>query len=178
MTARTPHLMRGVAVAAALLTLGCTADERAAAPAVGAPAPQYQTVSIDGDSVSLYGLRGKVVLLNIWATWCHPCRDELPVLQALHERHAAQGLELIGVSVDARGEESKVRDFAASFGLTYPLWLDPDERVSRTFLAIGVPASYLIGRDGTLLWRHVGPIREGDPSLGRALETALRRTSS
>ncbi|HJU64249.1 MAG TPA: TlpA disulfide reductase family protein [Gemmatimonadaceae bacterium] len=154
------------------------AARRVSALAIGAPAPPYRAVSIDGDSVSLDQQRGKVVLLNIWATWCHPCRDELPVLQRLYERHAAQGLELIGVSVDARGEERKVKDFAASFGLTYPLWLDPEERVSRIFLAIGVPATYLIGRDGTLLWRHVGPIREGDRSLTRALETALRGSSS
>jgi peroxiredoxin len=154
------------------------ATKRASALAIGAPAPEYRTVSIDGDSVSLAQQHGKVVLLNIWATWCHPCRDELPVLQRLHERNALRGLELIGVSVDARGEEQKVRDFAASFGLTYPLWLDPEERVSRLFLAIGVPATYLIGRDGTLLWRHVGPIREGDRSLARALETALRSPSS
>ncbi|HJR62358.1 MAG TPA: TlpA disulfide reductase family protein [Gemmatimonadaceae bacterium] len=154
------------------------ASKTASALSIGAPAPEYRTVSIDGDSVSLAQQRGKVVLLNIWATWCHPCRDELPVLQRLHERNAPRGLELIGVSVDARGEEQKVREFAASFGLTYPLWLDPEERVSRLFLAIGVPATYLISRDGTLLWRHVGPIREGDRSLARALETALRSPSS
>jgi peroxiredoxin len=157
-----------------VLLAACAGQE--AAPAVGRPAPDYRAVSLGGDSVSLAAERGTVELLNIWATWCHPCRDELPVLQKLHEAHAARGLRMVGVSVDARGEEETVREFARRFGLTFALWLDPDERVTTLFLAPGVPASYLIGRDGTLLWRHVGPIREGDAALAAALERALGDT--
>jgi thiol-disulfide isomerase/thioredoxin len=161
------------ATIAILLGLSCSPSERTAIPDVGVPAPAYRTVSLAGDSVSLAELRGKVVLLNIWATWCHPCRQEIPVLQRLHRAHAGRGLELVGVSVDARGEEGKVRDFARSFGMTYPLWLDPDERVAALFLAIGVPATYLIDRDGILRWKHIGPVKEGDRELGRELEKAL-----
>ncbi len=95
------------------------------------------------------------------------------MLQALHERHAADGLEIVGVSVDASGEEQKVRDFAAEYAMTYPLWHDPDERVSTLFLAIGVPASYLIDREGILRWKHIGPVRADDPALGGALRAAL-----
>lgn len=162
-----------------LVLVACAPAERSLPPAVaiGAPAPAYRSISIDGDSVSLAGERGKVMLLNIWATWCHPCRDELPILQRLHERHAAQGFEVIGVSVDARGEAKNVRAFARDFGLTYPIWLDPDERVTATFLAPGVPATYLIGRDGILLWRHVGPVRANDSLLASALDRALAVTA-
>lgn len=149
-------------------------DSESGMAAVGRPAPAYSTVSIDGDSVSLASQRGQVVLLNVWATWCHPCRDEMPVLQDLHEKYGGQGLNLVGVSVDARGEQAKVRDFVRRFGLTYPIWLDPDEGVAHTFLAVGVPATFLIGRDGTLLWRHVGPIRADDPRLMPVLVAALR----
>ena len=156
-----------------LLLIACGTAERASVPTVGKPAPAYSAVTIDGDSVSLAAHRGKVVLLNIWATWCHPCREELPVLQRLYERNAARGLEIVGVSVDSRGEERKVRDFARSFGLTYPVWHDPHERVSAIFLAPGVPATYLIDREGVLRWRHVGPVRENDPALRQALEQAL-----
>ncbi len=160
--------------ATAILAACDTGGERRLHPmAIGAPAPQYAAVTLDGDSTSLAARRGKVVLLNIWATWCHPCREELPVLQRLHESTAARGLELIGVSVDAAGESAKVRQFATEFGLTYQIWLDPSERVSTVFLAPGVPASYLIGRDGTLRWRHVGPLKDGDPVLAAALEAAL-----
>lgn len=170
-------------IAATLLLLAATAcggeaggdvaAERLRPVSVGAPAPAYAATTLDGDSVSLAGERGKVVLLNIWATWCHPCREELPILQRLHETNADRGLRMVGVSVDAAGEEAKIRSFVRDFGLTYPIWLDPDERISSLYLAPGVPASYLIGRDGTLRWRHVGPVKAGDLALGAALEKAL-----
>lgn len=161
--------------AAALFLLIATTACGDASPhvAIGRSAPRYHGVAITGDSTSLEALRGDVVLLNIWATWCEPCKDELPVLEKMYTTRAAQGFQLIGVSVDAQGEENKVKDFAATYGITYPIWLDPTERVTATFLAVGVPASYLIARDGTLLWRKVGPIRENDPDLGRLLDSAL-----
>lgn len=178
MIARLVRRRKGVAAASGILALmtitSCEGRVRSAV-AVGAPAPAYGAVTIAGDSASLEAerARGKVVLLNVWATWCHPCRAEIPVLQRLHERLASRGLEVIGVSVDARGEDAEVRDFARRFGMTYPIWMDPDERVSNTFLTIGVPATFLIARDGTLLWRHTGPIAEGDSTLGARLEAAL-----
>lgn len=144
------------------------------APQVGKPVPEYAAVSLGGDSVSLSALRGKVVLLNVWATWCHPCREEIPALQALYRTHSARGLEVVGVSVDEGDAQDDVRGFAKEYGMTYPVWLDPDERVSSTFRTIGVPSTFLIGRDGTILWKHLGPVRVDDPALGRALEEALR----
>lgn len=160
--------------------LACTRDDdgHIRRPEIGQPAPAYRTISLTGDSVSLDQVRGRVVLLNVWATWCHPCREEIPILQALHERYAAQGLDLVGVSVDARGEEATVREFARDFEMTYPLWLDPDERVQSTFLAIGVPATFLIDRRGVLRWRHIGPVRVNDSTLVRALEHALGDAAS
>ena len=156
-----------------LAACGGRDDVAAHPPEIGQPAPQYRAVTLTGDSASLEQLRGRVVLLNVWATWCHPCREEIPVLQALHTRYAPRGLELVGVSVDSRGEEDTIREFAADFGMTYPLWLDPDERVQSTFLAIGVPATFLIDREGMLRWRHVGPVRASDPTLVREIERAL-----
>jgi cytochrome c biogenesis protein CcmG, thiol:disulfide interchange protein DsbE len=140
---------------------------------VGAPAPSYASMTIDGDSVSLASLRGAPVLLNVWATWCHPCRDEIPVLQALHERYEKRGLQLVGVSVDAQGEEPKIREFASEFRMTYPIWFDPAERVSTTFLIVGVPTTFLIAKDGTLLWRRTGPVHATDTTLTRLIEQAL-----
>lgn len=153
-----------------LLATACDATPRVT---VGRPAPSYHGISLAGDSTSVEALRGQVVLLNIWATWCVPCKDELPVLEELYTKRAAEGFQLVGVSIDAQGEEAKVRDFIDTYALTFPIWLDPTERVTATFLAVGVPASYLIARDGTLLWKKVGPIRENDPVLGRLLDSAL-----
>ncbi len=140
---------------------------------VGLPAPDYATVSLDGDSVSLAGQRGKVVLLNIWATWCHPCRTEIPELRQLHERYRAQGLQLVGVSVDTDGTDDTIRGFMRDFQMTFPIWRDPDERISSLFLTIGVPATFLIDKAGILRWRKTGPIAPNDTSLRAAIERAL-----
>ena len=171
------RLMTWFAIALAVVAAGCANEaEETGAPVpvqVGAPAPAYRAVSLAGDTVSLAGLRDKVVLLNIWATWCAPCRTEIPALQALHEEYADDGLEIIGVSVDAAGEQRKVSEFLEEFGVTYDIWHDPEERVAATFLAVGVPATYLIGRDGALIWKHIGPIRRDDPRLMPVLKRAL-----
>ncbi len=140
---------------------------------IGAPAPAYRAVSLDGDSVSLDAQRGKVVLLNVWATWCHPCRTEIPELRAIHDRYKARGLELIGVSVDATGSDESIRAFMKDFQMTYPIWRDPDERVSARFLLIGVPATFLVDRKGILRWRKTGAIRPTDSTLTAAIEHAL-----
>lgn len=178
MTART--FVQAARWGALAVLLACRADDDRSArpPEIGKPAPDYQAVSLTGDSVSLADARGRVVLLNVWATWCHPCREEIPVLQALHERYGSRGLDLVGVSVDARGQEGAIRNFATDFRMTYALWLDPDERVQSTFLAIGVPATFLIDRNGILRWRHVGPVRANDSTLVRELERALGSATS
>ena len=135
--------------------------------------PELQLEDAQGRKRALADFRGKVVLLNIWATWCAPCRDEIPYLQSLYERHRGDGFEIVGVSVDARGQDAAIRDFAKAFRMTYPIWRDPDERVQSLYLALGVPSSYLIDRAGILRWRRIGTIHEGDTTLTRALADAL-----
>lgn len=187
-----PHraAMRRLAAAAILLASGaCTPDRAAesgtaaaggaAAAAtdgrveVGLPAPAYATVNLNGDSVSLAAQRGKVVLLNVWATWCHPCRKEIPELRAIRDRYQAQGLELIGVSVDTDGTDDAIRGFMQEFSMDFPIWRDPDERVSTQFLVVGVPATFLIDKTGVLRWRKTGPVAPGDTALTAAIERAL-----
>jgi thiol-disulfide isomerase/thioredoxin len=141
---------------------------------VGLEAPSYAARNLQGDSVSLALLRGKPVLLNVWATWCLPCKEEIPYLETLHGKHAAQGLQIIGVSIDARGDEPKIESFARDFRMSYPIWRDPDERVNARFLAIGVPSTYLIDRDGVLRWKHLGTLRATTPGFAAALQEVLR----
>jgi cytochrome c-type biogenesis protein len=160
-------------VLAAVLAISCS-RESAPRVEIGRPAPRYAATTLAGDSASTAALAGKVVLLNIWATWCAPCRDEIPYLQSLYERHRGQGLEIIGVSVDARGQEAAIREFADAFRMTYPIWRDPDERVQSLYMALGVPSSYLIDRKGILRWRRLGTIHESDTTLTRAVTEALR----
>jgi cytochrome c biogenesis protein CcmG/thiol:disulfide interchange protein DsbE len=169
-----------VLILIAVALAACTRSERPNSEAtpsdrveVGAPSPGYRTVSLDGDSVSLAAQHGKVVLLNVWATWCHPCRTEIPELRVIHAKYRARGLELVGVSVDAEGSDENIREFMKEFEMTYPIWRDPDERVSAQFLIVGVPATFLIDRQGVLRWRKTGPIQPGDSTLAVAIERAL-----
>jgi cytochrome c biogenesis protein CcmG, thiol:disulfide interchange protein DsbE len=164
-------LILGVVV----LTLGITGcrDGQGGTPAERQPAPPYATVSLEGDSVSLADFRGYPVLLNVWATWCAPCRVEIPELQALHEQHADQGLRVVGVTVDSRGAGHDIRQFIREFGMTYDVWWDPDHAVLNRFGGAGVPLTVLIDRDGTIAWRHLGMFQRQDPALVAALEQVL-----
>jgi peroxiredoxin len=163
-----------LALSAAAVACGAPRD---GAPAgrveVGQPVPEYAAMTAEGDSVSLASRRGKVVLLNVWATWCHPCRAEIPELVALNKRYAARGLEIIGVSVDAAGADADVRAFMKDFAMDYTIWFDPADRVSTRFLLVGVPTTFVIDRDGVMRWRKTGPVLPGDTTLTGVLERAL-----
>ncbi|HEX9564032.1 MAG TPA: TlpA disulfide reductase family protein [Gemmatimonadaceae bacterium] len=166
----------GVALVAGLLGGACAGgeDHPRAVVEVGSEVPPYAARTVAGDSVSLALLRGRPVLLNVWATWCAPCREEVPYLESLHRQHRELGLQVVGVSVDARGEDRKIAEFAGEFDMTYAIWLDPDERVNARFLAIGVPSTYLIDRNGILLWKHLGTLRPTTKGFAEALDDALK----
>jgi cytochrome c biogenesis protein CcmG/thiol:disulfide interchange protein DsbE len=165
-------MRRFIAIAGTALLSACGSTDSNPV-AIGREAPAYASHTLSGDSISLAALRGKVVLLNVWATWCHPCRDEIPQLEALHQKHAARGLEVVGVSIDAAGTEDGVRTFMRDFKMTYPIWFDPGEIVSAQFLTIGVPETFLIDRAGVIRWRKIGPITLSDSTLAKALELSL-----
>jgi peroxiredoxin len=164
------------------LLAGCGGDgvaEKVRAPVVGQPAPAFAAAVLDGDSLSLADLKGEVVLLNIWATWCPPCREEMPALEALAKEYRDAGLHVVGVSIDAASATKEVRDFARQVGVTFTILLDPSERVSSTFRTTGVPETFLIGRDGVLLKRWIGKIDPASASVRDpvidALGPAVRR---
>jgi thiol-disulfide isomerase/thioredoxin len=143
-------------------------------PATGNPRPfDSGAVSLDGTPVSLGAMDGEVVLLNVWSVWCLPCRVEVPVLAHLQRRYAAAGLRVVGVNIDPRGDAATVRSFVRAAGIPYPVWLDFDGSLSARFPRDGVPASYLIGRGGELVWMRLGVIPEVDPGLANALHRAL-----
>jgi cytochrome c biogenesis protein CcmG/thiol:disulfide interchange protein DsbE len=170
--------LAAVTLAAALMSCGGGEGTASATVDIGAPAPTYAAEKLDGSPIALADLRGQVVLLNIWATWCKPCREEIPALERLHQAHAARGLLIAGVSIDVVDDTARIAGFARDLGATYPLWLDRDDRVSMIFRSIGVPSTYLIDRAGVLRWRHMGPVRSDDPALLAALETALADTTA
>lgn len=147
------------------------AVERSTVPVqVEFPAPQLELKNLQGESVSLQDHRGQVVLVNNWATWCPPCKAEMPTLQAYYEAHRDQGFTI--VAVEAGDPIFEVKDFVERTGLTFPIWTDPGNQSLMAFRNQSLPNSYLIDRAGIvrLAWtgaisrdmleQHVTPILE------------------
>ena len=140
----------------------------------GAQMPPYSASRLDGSGeLELQELEGKVVLLNFWATWCLPCRHEIPVLKALFQEHRDAGFEVLGVSLDVAGAEDRVLALVAADNIPYTILLDPQDRASEIFRFSGLPASFLVSAQGTLVWSRIGPILEDDAELLAALRQAL-----
>ncbi len=120
--------------------------------AVGTKAPIFVGTTVDGThrQKSLADYKGKVVLLNIWATWCEPCLAEMPSLERLHKEFSARGLAIVAVSVDDPGTEAKVAAFAKQLGVTFEVLHDPSKSVARMYQATGYPESFIIGPEGTI----------------------------
>ncbi len=140
---------------------------------VGADAPAIDAVAVDGAPVSLTALRGKVVLVNLWATWCEPCRHELPVLTKLHESDEARGLAIVALNVDRKRTRDEIADYAKRRKLPFAVWLDPDDLASKALGASTYPVNVLVDRKGKVVWRRAGAIRAEDPELRAALDEAL-----
>lgn len=151
----------------------CAPVDSAAPPRVGEPARDYAATNLLGQEVALEDLRGKVVLLNLWATWCAPCRMETPYLQAVYEEYADQGFEIVGISMDTGDAADDVEMFVDEYEVTYTILHDPEMRGMELYRVLGLPATFLIDREGVLRWMRYGPIPEDDPDFVGALEDVL-----
>ena len=121
----------------------------------GSPAPGFTLERLaDGAPVSLSDLRGQVVLLNFWATWCKPCEDEMPAMERLYRMLQPEGFELLAISVDH--DPGAVKRFRERLGLSFPILLDPGQQVARAYLTFRFPESLLIDPEGVVLERYIG----------------------
>ena len=136
------------------------------APAVGHPAPDFAVTDAAGKTFRLSELRGKPVVLNFWATWCPPCRAEMPELQAASERLAG---EVAVVGVDQGETAEQVAAFARELGLTFQMPVDGNMDVSRQYLVRNLPTTFFIDRDGIVRYTQVGPLTEA--TLAQHLKT-------
>src|SRR5512139_1190623 len=125
-------------------------------PAVGVVAQDFGLPTLRGDYVKLSDYRGRVVFLNIWATWCPPCREEMPSMKSLYQRLKGREFEMLGVSIDREGERV-VRPFAAKYGLTFPVLLDPDGKTQRLYGLTGVPETFIVDKSGVVIHKIIGP---------------------
>ena len=165
----------GSIFAAPLLVAACLgAGWDRAPPRTGDAAPDFEALALaDLQPVSLSGYRGRPVLVNLWATWCAPCRFETPYLQSIYEEYRDRGLRIAGISVDTRSSLEAVKHFVADYGVTYDILLDPEMVSTDAFGAIGLPASFLVGADGVIVFDRLGPILEDDPEFVAALGEAV-----
>jgi cytochrome c-type biogenesis protein len=131
-------------------------------------APDYKAIALGGTPVSIADYQGKTILVNLWATWCEPCREEMPALGELHSMFPRSEFEIIGVSIDDPGFEQVIVQTMAEDNLTYPVWLDPENRFQFAFRTIGVPESFLIDADGQIIHQWKGafdPVSEDTINL-------------
>jgi peroxiredoxin len=161
MRRRAVHQVTTIVAALGLLLGGKLADARehlfdamGMAKVPAKVAPNFTLSTVDGQQVSLHQYRGKVVFLNFWATWCIPCREEMPALEQLHQTYQSQDLTIL--SIDLKESADQVRAFFQKHSLSFPALLDQNGSVFRDYLVAGMPTTYLIGRDGTLRARGVG----------------------
>ena len=139
---------------------------------VGSTMPEYSALGLDGSKFDLASKRDKVVLLNLWATWCGPCRYEIPELQAMTQKYGPRGFEVVGVSVDESGAEV-VKQFVTDQKITYPIVLDPDGKLATIFQTSVLPTSVVIDRKGQIVWKKFGAIEQGDRELTTVIEKSL-----
>jgi cytochrome c biogenesis protein CcmG/thiol:disulfide interchange protein DsbE len=150
---------------------------------VGRPAPPFALTTFDGKPVSLDGQRGKVVVLNFWASWCYPaCYEEAPVLEAGWRRYRELGVVVIGVAI--QDKEAASLEFIRRFGLTLPNAPDPTGKVSIDYGVYGVPETFVIDRRGMIRRKHVGAVTEAvlresvEPLLGESAAAGGTRPAS
>ncbi|MEX2581857.1 MAG: TlpA disulfide reductase family protein [Gemmatimonadota bacterium] len=146
---------------AVLLLASCDGAGPGAAVAVGAPVPDFAAATLEGDTVTLAGLAGEHVLLNIWATWCVPCREEMPDLQEIFETYSDRGLRVVGVSIDQAYARGEVESFVERHDIGFTILHDAESRITRSYRTIGVPETFLISPEGTLIARWFGQIDPG-----------------
>jgi len=123
---------------------------------VGSTAPDFQAVELpSGRPATIENYRGKVVLLNIWATWCPPCKIEMPSMERLHQKLAGTDFQLVAVSVDEE-DSSVVNKFVKEYGLTFPVLHNQDGSIRQIYQTTGVPESFVIDRDGVIVKKVIG----------------------
>jgi len=123
-------------------------------PREGYLAPEWALQTLDGEEVTLSGLRGQVVILNFWATWCPPCRSEMPAVEEIHQTYRDQGLAVVAINVQQ--SEGQIQAFVDEMGLTFPVLPDRDGSVSKRYRVASLPTAFVIDRTGTIREIAVG----------------------
>ncbi len=159
------------------LTSEPTREENLPPVAAGEPAPQFTFPFLNGGTASLSDYRGKLVLVNVWATWCPPCIEEMPDLENLSVLMKRDGVpfEILGVSIDALGGDP-VRKWVDRFGLTFPILLDPRGKIKKLYRTTGVPETFIVDPQGKLVQKIIGPRKWDAPRMVSYLKRIYRES--
>jgi len=140
-------------------------------------APKFNLKDLTGKAVDLSDFRGKPILLNFWATWCHACKEELPSMQRLHETMKKKGVQVIAISID-RANADRVQKYVDEYKLTFPVLLDPNQETRRRYFIMGLPTSYLIDAQGKLRGFISGARKWDSESSKRVMQILLNNEFS
>ena len=157
-----------------LLAYGFRTDPREIpSPLLGRSAAPFSLALFDGGRFDLAGQRDRVVVVNFWASWCVPCREEAPILEAAWRAYRDRGVMVVGVNI--QDSEPAARAFIEAFGLTFPNGPDPGGRIAIDYGVYGIPETFVIGRDGRIGYKHVGVIGSSvlEVWVGEALQGAV-----
>lgn len=142
---------------------------------LGSKAPNFTAVTLDSipREKSLADYRGQVVMINVWATWCLPCRVEMPSIEALHQAYGPKGLKILAVSIDDPGRDSTIRTFVKQYGLTFEVLHDPKGTISDLYDITGYPETFIIGRDGVIRKKLMAATNWNSPESRALVERLL-----
>lgn len=142
---------------------------------VGTTAPDFHAATLDVPprQLSLADYRGRVVLVNIWATWCQPCRVEIPSIERLYRAYGSRGLNVVAVSIDDPGTEPAIRAFVRDMGMTFQVLHDPSGRIEHAYQTTGYPETVIVGKDGVIRKKVAGAIDWDSEGNRRLIERLL-----
>lgn len=146
----------------------------ALALSIGAKAPEIELNGLNGESVRLGDHKGSIVLVNFWATWCEPCKEELPRLESLHQKYKDQGFVVLGVNLDIKRDQRRARALVERLGLSFPIALDPEQTIPPRYQPSKMPSSYLIDALGNIRFKHEGYRAGDEEKLDEAIQRLLR----
>lgn len=141
--------------------------------AAGQAAPDFALPLLDGEVVRLSDYKGKIVFLNIWATWCGPCQEEMPSMGKLYRQLKGQAFEILAVSIDVQGAAA-VAPFVKAYNLTFPVLLDKENKIGSLYNTTGVPETFILDKNGIIVSKVIGYRNWSDPKVVQTLKTLVQ----
>jgi thiol-disulfide isomerase/thioredoxin len=154
------------------VVISCASIAPVGAASVSGPAPDFTLKSLAGKNLKLSEMRGNVVLINFWASWCGPCRQEMPLLNNLHNKYAPLGFTVIGVNVEEKTENA--RGFIKDTPVDFPILLDNRNQVSKLYKVVAMPTTVVVDRDGNMRFLHHGYVPGDELEYRKMVKELIR----